>query len=92
MYGQTSEQNLLIVIDIVLGGDKDSHNLILGKARLQTQIWGFENVALADVKICSSLQVRTLVLIQVLVPVPVPVLLHGSLILIPALEIVVEED
>jgi len=80
----------LIVIDIVLGGDKDSHNLILGKARLQTQIWGFENVTLVDVKICSSLQVRTLVLIQV--PVPVPVLLHGSLILIPALEIVVEED
>jgi hypothetical protein len=90
VYGQTSEPNLLIVIDIVLGGDKDSHNLILGKARLQTQIWGFENVTLVDVKICSSLQVRTLVLIQV--PVPVPVLLHGSLILIPALEIVVEED
>jgi hypothetical protein len=64
--------------------------LILGKARLQTQIWGFENVTLVDVKICSSLQVRTLVLIQV--PVPVLVLLHGSLILIPALEIVVEED
>jgi len=80
----------LIVIDTVLGGDKDSHNLILGKARLRTQIWGFENVRLAGVKICSSLQVRTLVL--VLMQVPVPVLLHGSLILIPALEIVVEED
>jgi hypothetical protein len=78
--GQTSEQTLLIVIDIVLGGDKDIHSLTLGKVRLQTQRWGSVNVALAAAMICTPLSVLVLILVLVLVQtlVLVLVLVPGS--------------
>jgi hypothetical protein len=90
-----SEQILLIVIDIVLGGGKDIHSSTLGKARLQTQRWGSANAVSADVRFCTPPSVlelvRMLKLVLVQTLMPVLVLVPGSRVPLLVQANVVEE-